>query len=74
MAFCCAVDPEDSRLPFSQEIDDALVEAPPVLLALLELGESELPSLLSSEPHADRTSAPVIATAPTVRARRPLLR
>jgi hypothetical protein len=37
----------------------------------LELG---LEPLLLSEPHAVRTSAPEIATAPTVRARSPLLR
>lgn len=76
MAFCWAEEPEASIWPFSQEMPEALVSVLPVLdwaLLPLALGVALL-SLLSSEPQAVRTSAPVIATAPTVRARSPLLR
>jgi hypothetical protein len=67
MAFCWADEPDALIWPVAQEIDD-------VLPALALLDDVEPPLLLSSEPHAARTSAPEIATAPTVRARSPLLR
>jgi hypothetical protein len=66
MAFCWAEEPDALIWPVAQEIDEELLA-----LALLEDVE---PLLLSSEPQAVRTSAPEIATAPTVRARSPLLR
>jgi len=66
MAFCWAEEPDALIWPVAQEIDEVLPA-----LALLDVVE---PPLLLSEPHAVRTNAPEIATAPTVRARSPLLR